>query len=224
MGQDKQTNTKGMAMKNLIILIIIATGAYYTYLNFSTASGVYDDSGNAKTLLFLYEGCGAPCNQAERFLQDTDIQYERINLSSGPEAEDRLRSLRGSSTMPQLYTGSRRVDGFHHLRYKEALGETYGLKVLSGKYQDAYASHFYDDGSPKLVMYGASWCPYCLKAREYFVDNGLNFKEWDVEKEFVGKRHFETLEGTGYPVIYVGFRRVNTDDVKTALRQHPNLL
>ena len=172
----------------------------------------------------MFDNCGRACTEAESFLKGAGIEYERINLSSDAEAENRLRSLGGSNTMPQLYTGTRRVDGFHHLRYKEALGETYGLNALTGNVRDTFASHFYEDGSPKLVMYGASWCPHCKNAREFFQDNGLEFKEWDVEKESEGKRYYQTLEGTGYPLIYVGFRRVSTNTVKSTLKDHPHLL
>jgi len=51
----------------------------------------------------------------------------------------------------------------------------------------------------------------------------LDFKEWDVEQESEGRRYFKTLEGNGYPMIYVGFRRVNTDGIKKALTEHPSL-
>lgn len=210
-------------MKNLLTLILLAAAGYYAYQQIIQPKGIYDESGNAKTLLFVFDACGSPCDQAQNFLARRSIPYEPINLSSDPEAGTRLRSLGGSSTMPQLYTGTRRVDGFHQLRYKEALGETYGLDVLGGNDREAFANHFNSDGSPKLVMYATDWCPHCKKAREYFQDNGLAYKEWDVEKESEGKRYFDTLEGTGYPVIYVGFRRVNTNGVKAALKEHPSL-
>lgn len=210
-------------MKNLIIFIVLTAGAYYAYQYFAQPKGLFDESGKPLSILFMYDDCGAPCNEAVTMLKRRGIDYEQINMNSGPEAETRLRSMGGSSTMPQLYAGTRRVDGFNRLRFTEALGETYGLNIVSGSTREAFESHFHSDGSPKLVMYGASWCPYCKKAREHFQENNLEFKEWDVEQESKGRRYFKTLEGNGYPLIYVGFRRVNTDSVKKALKEHPSL-
>jgi len=210
-------------MKNLIILIVLTAGAYYGYQNLSQPKGLFDASGKPLTILFMYDDCGEPCNVAKTMLKSRGVDYEEINMNSGPEAETRLRSMGGSSTMPQLYTGTRRVDGFHRLRFSEALGETYGLDILSGSMRDAFETHFYSDGSPKLVMYGAAWCPYCKQAREHFQANSLAFKEWDVEQESKGRDYYKTLEGNGYPLIYVGFRRVNKESVKKVLDEHPNL-
>lgn len=58
--------------------------------------------------------------------------------------------------------------------------------------------------SIKIVMYGTAWCPYCKKAREYFTKNGINFVEYDVDKNPSRKREFKRLGGRGYPLILIG--------------------
>lgn len=56
----------------------------------------------------------------------------------------------------------------------------------------------------KVVMYGAAWCPYCKKAREYFRKKGIRFVEYDVERHSSRMREFKKMGGTGYPLILIG--------------------
>lgn len=35
----------------------------------------------------------------------------------------------------------------------------------------------------KVELYTTSWCPYCEKSRDYFRDQGVAFKEYDIEKD-----------------------------------------
>lgn len=55
----------------------------------------------------------------------------------------------------------------------------------------------------EVVMYGASWCGYCAKARRYFADNGIRYTEHDVETSDEGRRGFAELGGGGIPVIVI---------------------
>ncbi|TDT44384.1 glutaredoxin [Halospina denitrificans] len=56
-----------------------------------------------------------------------------------------------------------------------------------------------DDGS--VVMYSASWCGVCDKARDYFVNNDIPFREYDVEERGRGKHDYRKLDADGVPVI-----------------------
>jgi len=65
-------------------------------------------------------------------------------------------------------------------------------------------------GQPgKVVMYSASWCGVCKKARRYFRGNGVRFTEYDIEKDAKGKRDFAKLGGRGVPLILVGKQRMS---------------
>lgn len=56
----------------------------------------------------------------------------------------------------------------------------------------------------KVVMYGASWCGYCRKARTYFKSNNIPFREKDIENSKTAKQEFDRLGGGGIPLIFVG--------------------
>ena len=62
---------------------------------------------------------------------------------------------------------------------------------------------------PRVVMFSASWCGLCKRARRYFRENGIRFTEYDVEKSPKGGRDFASLGGRGVPVILVGKHRMN---------------
>lgn len=61
----------------------------------------------------------------------------------------------------------------------------------------------------KVVMYSASWCGYCKKARSYFMANNIDFIEYDIERDGAAARRFREMGGKGVPVILVGDRKMS---------------
>jgi glutaredoxin len=61
----------------------------------------------------------------------------------------------------------------------------------------------------KVVIYGATWCHTCDKARRYFRTNNIPYVYYDVERSRVGKMDFNLLRGKSVPIIIVGNRRMN---------------
>lgn len=72
-----------------------------------------------------------------------------------------------------------------------------------------YDTSSIDLGNKKVVMYSASWCGVCKKAKRYFAEKSIKYTEYDVEKSGEGKSSFRKLGGKGVPVILVGNRRMN---------------
>lgn len=65
-----------------------------------------------------------------------------------------------------------------------------------------------------VVMYSTSWCGYCRKARQYFKQNNIPFKEYDIEKNKSAKKRYDALGGRGIPLIVVGKKKVQGFSVK----------
>ncbi len=61
----------------------------------------------------------------------------------------------------------------------------------------------------RVVMFSASWCGVCTKAKKYFRRNRIRFTEYDIEKSSKGKRMYKKLGARGVPVILVGKQRMN---------------
>ena len=94
------------------------------------------------------------------------------------------------------------------------LGINFGDEYLSRTEKRYYKNHFYADGSPKIVMYGTDWCPYCKKLREEFEANNVDYIEIDVEKSGEMETMLKTMEIYGYPATWVGYTRVNGSNLK----------
>jgi len=63
--------------------------------------------------------------------------------------------------------------------------------------------------SKKVVMYSASWCGVCARARRFFQAEGIPFSELDIEKSQSARRDWKRMNATGVPVILVGGKRMN---------------
>ncbi len=61
----------------------------------------------------------------------------------------------------------------------------------------------------KVVMYSATWCGVCKRAKRYFEDRQIPFTEYDIETSAKGKQDYRKLGARGVPVILVGQRRLN---------------
>ncbi|QMU61251.1 MAG: DUF4124 domain-containing protein [Gammaproteobacteria bacterium] len=56
----------------------------------------------------------------------------------------------------------------------------------------------------KVVMYSTAWCGVCKTAKKYMSNNGISYKEYDIEKNSNAHRKFKSLGGNGVPLIVVG--------------------
>lgn len=55
-----------------------------------------------------------------------------------------------------------------------------------------------------VTLYTTEWCGVCQNAKVYLRQNGVPFREWDVEKTDYGAARFRQLGGSGVPLITVG--------------------
>ena len=63
-----------------------------------------------------------------------------------------------------------------------------------------------------ITMFSTSWCPHCKRAKSYFAQKGVSFREVDIEASDSGRREFEQYGGSGVPLIIVGERRMRGFD------------
>ena len=72
----------------------------------------------------------------------------------------------------------------------------------------------------RVILYSASWCGHCDRARAYFERNDIAFAEYDVETTRRGRRFLDGLESNSVPVIVVGDRRLIGFGVERFERLH----
>lgn len=65
-----------------------------------------------------------------------------------------------------------------------------------------------------ITLYSTSWCPYCLKARQFLLRAGIPFKEYDIEKSARAYQQYQQLNGRGVPVLQIGHQTVQGFDRK----------
>lgn len=59
-----------------------------------------------------------------------------------------------------------------------------------------------------VTIYTTKWCGVCQRAKSFFKQNGVPFREWDVEKSDYAAAKFKQLGGSGVPVITVGSEKM----------------
>ena len=70
----------------------------------------------------------------------------------------------------------------------------------------------------RIIIYGTSACPYCIKAKQYFKENGIEFEDIDISTQpDKVKEMFAKSNQMGVPVldingqIIVGFDKDKID-------------
>lgn len=195
-------------MKKLLVLAFIAFAGYKFYQNgfsFSRPNGAFDKHGKPLVVLFVGPGCEAPCERIQGVLKSRGINYEEISVA-GPDGAP-VANKYGIDRFPTTLIGKQEILGDDIMRITSSLAEAYGSEVLTRMERMAMDNHFDAQGHAKIVMYATSWCPYCKKQREFFNANNIPFDEIDVEASKSNEILYSALQGTGYPLTYVGYRR-----------------
>jgi len=219
-------------MKKLLLLALIGYGAYTSYQKGQlkgifgvprhashASSGSHAKDRNAEVVLFVGPGCGEHCDRIRDLLSERKVAYEEIDVA-GPDGAPVGNSY-GVNRYPTTLIGSRQILGDDMPALFSTLAETFGNSVLTDAENIAMAGHFDGEGRPKIVMYGTSWCPICKQEKEFFESNRISFDNVDVEESVSGARSYGTLKGTGYPLTYVGYRRIagfNEQKLREAIR------
>jgi len=197
-------------MKKLILWAFLLFVGYKAYHHFHPTTAADGAAGNGVEL-FVGPGCGEPCDEVAALLEKRGVTYTTTDIST-PEGRGR-----GVNSYPFTVIGARTVSGNDLDAILGALAETLGPEVLTPREQRALAGHFDSEGHPQVVLYGTSWCPYCKAQREFFDAQGIPFRNIDVEGSSVGRDAYDTLGGTGYPLVYVGYRRFRGYTTKPVL-------
>ncbi|MDH5611860.1 MAG: thioredoxin domain-containing protein [Gammaproteobacteria bacterium] len=209
-------------MKKLIILVLMIAAAYAykpDLFSFSlvTGKGAFDEQGNPETLVFVHDKCGAPCADTVKFLNKRRIDYSVYPLDNNDANQALWKQYGAVNSFPNVIVGDERVYGSYKSKIVSALALNYGDKILTSSEKNYMKKHFNDDGSNRLVLYGASWCPHCKKMRAALKENNIDFLDIDVEKSATRKSMTSTLEINGYPLMYYGYKRMDGPRPKDVL-------
>lgn len=85
------------------------------------ASFPLPDSFTCAVVVYLTPWCPY-CVMARRLLSSRGIAFEKVDVSSMPEARTWLRTATGQSTVPQIFIDGQSVGGFDDLSALDARG------------------------------------------------------------------------------------------------------
>lgn len=177
-----------------------------------TSEGAFDASGESIIQVFTFSNCGKPCSNTVKNLKERDVSFThyKVNPNSKESEAYALWAKHNISSFPLIIVGNDKLSGSSNAQLAMMLGKNFGTEFLKPREQRYYSKHFHADGSPKIVMYGADWCPYCAKLRKSFESMGVEYIEIDVEKPRLNKTLLQDLEINGYPATWVGYTRINS--------------
>ena len=81
-------------------------------------------------------------------------------------------------------------------------------KWLKSPYVEGNYAAYYPNAQTKVVVYGTSTCPYCLKTREFLQAKNITFVDHDVQKSDRAQKELAQLGSQTVPVILIGDRQI----------------
>jgi glutaredoxin len=207
-------------MKKIIFIVMIMGIVLYLkpdWFQPGNMKGAYDEQGNPKVMIFVYDKCGQPCNDAIKVLNRHRVNFEIYSVDES-EANKTLWNKYGAvNSFPNIIIGDNRVYGSHRGVLVAALAENFGDSALLPAENFYMKTHFYDNGSPRLVLYGTDWCVFCKEIRQTLDEKKIDYLDIDVEKSNYRKDLVETMDINGYPLVYYGYKRLNGPKPKDIL-------
>jgi len=191
-------------MRGLIILAVLGFCGYMAFDHFSKPQVRLNANGEPMIRLYVFDSCGAPCNDATDFLRERKLPFEELDAEDDWDA---YHQIGGRDTFPTLIAGSHTVHGWDAGKYQAAMASTLGRDGVWANEWRLLQKNFDASGAPKVVMYSTTTCGYCTKARRQFDAEGINYTEIFIDRDAAAKDDFKTLYGSGTPLIYSGYNR-----------------
>jgi mycoredoxin len=91
---------------------------------------------------------------------------------------------------------------------------------LKAPYTEGDYAQYFPNPDTKVIVYGTQSCPFCIKTRDLFSSQKIQFADFDIEKLDKARQEFLKLGGEGVPLIIIGNRRIegfNQAQIEAAL-------
>lgn len=201
-------------MKKVIVFTVIIGAIYFFKPDLFSSmfvNGAFDKEGKPVVWLFTNDNCGSYCSDVSKLFDSRNIDYIEYDVN-GEEGKARLSDIGGTQIVPLTVVGSKQIKGNAIPQIISMLAEELGEEALTRTERRVMTNHFYEGGEPMVVMYGTSWCNGCKSMRIYFEKNNIDYTEFDAEGS--GRDAYNVLTAPGYPLMYVGYRRIDGVDIK----------
>ena len=205
--------------KLLLIAALGLTGWFWQQgkLPFISPAGAFDEAGNPEVWLFTIDNCGKACDMGRDHLKNRRVTFKEFRIDPNDKNNPNVQLWKdvGGGGFPLIVAGNERIpNSGTRSSVATLLALNYGDRYLTRNEKYLFKDHFYPDGSPKIVMYGADWCGYCRKLRNEFRESNVDFTEIDVDRHPSKEKIMRTMEIGGYPATWVGYTRVNGSNLR----------
>ncbi|MEO1290343.1 MAG: FAD-dependent oxidoreductase [Chloroflexota bacterium] len=112
-----------------------------------------------KIIMYGADWCG-DCRRSKAFFDEHNVDYDYIDITDNQEAVDYIT---------ELNNGQRRIPT---ILYPDG---TIQIEPSNAEMATAIAPQ-----GDKVIVYGATWCPDCRRAKQFFTDNHVNFEWIDI--------------------------------------------
>ncbi|MGD1153860.1 MAG: glutaredoxin family protein [Syntrophales bacterium] len=88
--------------------------------------------------------------------------------------------------------------------YKDSQEDSLDTPPASVRKKEESRPSFERKKNADVVLYTTSWCPYCRKARDYLRSRGIDFIEYDIEKDkeaAIRKKQLDNRGGVPFAII-----------------------
>jgi glutaredoxin len=209
-------------MFKLVALLALAAFGRWSFWSNKKDIAAFDASGQPTVHVYTFAACGLPCTDLLAKLKQTRVPFTEfavdLNDANSPVTA-RWKKFR-TNTFPLMMVGNERMSPpFFNFDLKTALAKVYGEDVFTARERRYLQRHFDAAGKPQIVMYSASWCPYCVELRKELNASNTPFVELEVAGAVDKAEISETMEISGYPTVYVGTKRMKQRDVSTLRRE-----
>lgn len=149
------------------------------------------DAGVIK--VYTVSGCG-PCEDTVALLQQAGRTVHVRHVDTDDAARAEFEDAGGG--LPLIVDGHRQLNGFNP-------------DFLTSWYVDRPRNRvmleqagIYRSGEAHVpILYGTDWCGYCAAARRYFADNGIAYRDLDIEHDAEARRQYDAIGLSGVPVM-----------------------
>lgn len=143
--------------------------------------------------VYTAAGCDI-CERAAVLIESAGMAVTRRAVDSDESARAEFEDEGGS--LPLIVDGNRRMNG-----YSEELLRSWYLERPRNRERLDRAGVYLTGGERLPVIYGTDWCGVCAEARKYFHDNGIAFRDLDIERDGEARRQYDMLGLPGVPVV-----------------------
>lgn len=172
--------------------------------------GVYDEYGIPVVQVFTINGC-TMCQDIMKRLERRNVPFETIHLNPNNQDDENFQRWRkiAINRLPFIIIGDKAYITNARTRMVTILGGHFGAEYLTDNERRYFTKHFNVDGSPRIVMYGTSWCSYCAKLKKELEAEYIDYLEVDVEKSGEEKLMSKVMGIEAYPTTWVGYTKVD---------------